>query len=93
VTMNAKRIFAGGVTTICLVFAVAGPASADPGNGNGQGPPGCSGPPGQTGLVQFAKTPPPFGLGVPPGQAVTHCPGAHAQDNPPGQAYNGGPGF
>ncbi len=72
--LNAKRIFAAAITTLLLTAAGA---TADPGggNGNGKGPGFCGGPPGQSGLVQDAKAPRPFGLDMPPGQVVSHCNG------------------
>jgi hypothetical protein len=71
-----KRIAAGAVTTVLLMLGAAGTAAADPGNGQGQGPGFCLGPPGQTGLVATAKL-----IGVPPGQLVSHCNGnGHGQN-------------
>lgn len=65
---SAKRILAGAVTTVLLTVGAAGTAVADPGSSNGIGPGFCGGPPGQSGLVEFAKE-----MGVPPGQLVSHC--------------------
>lgn len=76
-----KRIATGAVTTILLVLGVTGTAAADNpgnglGNGQGQGLPGCFGPPGQTGLVLLAQS-----LQMPPGQFVSHCNGnGHGQN-------------
>ena len=70
-----KRMLAGAVTTVLLALGAAVPAAADPGN-SPPGPGGCLGPPGQSGLVQFAKL-----IGVPPGQIVSECNGhGHGQN-------------
>lgn len=69
--MNAKRIFASGIATICLVAGTAGTAAADPGASNGRGPVGCFGPPGQT-IVKLDKSFPKE-FQFPPGQEVSFC--------------------
>lgn len=63
---HAKRMFAGAGTTVLLTLAAAGTAAADPTTAPGPG--ACFGPPGQSGLVQFAKE-----FGVPPGQVISFC--------------------
>jgi hypothetical protein len=80
--LSAKRIFVAAITTLLLTATAA---TADPGGGNltGKGPGFCGGPPGQSGLVQFAKEPPPLGLGEPPGQVVSHC-NLHGHQGVPG---------
>lgn len=71
---HAKRMFAAGFTTILLTVGAAGSAAADPSTAPGPG--GCLGPPGQSGLVAFAKE-----IGMPPGQIVSECNGhGHGQN-------------
>lgn len=61
-----KRSIAAGATTLLVTLAAAGTAAADPSTAPGPG--ACFGPPGQSGLVDFAKA-----IGIPPGQIVSLC--------------------
>jgi hypothetical protein len=68
--------------TSALMLAGAATAAADPGPGVPPGPGFCLGPPGQSGLVDFAKE-----FDMPPGQIVSLCNGhGHGQN----QAGGGG---
>lgn len=76
-----KRILAGAVTTILLALGAAVPAAADPGNGQGQGPGACFGPPGQAAPGQMSLVATAKMLGIPPGQIVSLCNGhGHGQN-------------
>ena len=68
-TMNAKRIFACGVATICLSLGAAGTAVADTGTAPG---PCQFGPPGQV-VKLFAQEHQPPGQTFQPGQQVSAC--------------------